>query len=173
MKGISSGGIFYSICDLTSNPLLFGISVGNHSRDHSFYFPCGLKQPFFILWNARPRKEPRIIEPPLLIDSHFWDTYWKTSHFYDYRRPRPKLWPNKVILGTFVTITKIGVLYEHYDKVTLFWAQKLFNKSLASYHLHLNLLSKKIENFGTVFLENSAVLLPKKSLMPVFDVLPL
>ena len=76
--------------------------------------------------------------PPLLIDSHFWDTYWKTSHFYDYRRPRPKLWPNKVILGTFVTITKIGVLYEHYDKVTIFWAQKLFNKSLASYLFHLN-----------------------------------
>ena len=163
MKGISSGGIFYSICDLTSNPLLFGISVGNHSRDHSFYFPCGLKQPFFILWNARPQqKEPQNNRALLLIDSHFWDTYWKTSHFYDYRRPRPKLWPNKVILGTFVTITKIGVLYEHYDKVTIFGAQKLFNKSLASYLLHLNFLSKKIENFGTVFL-NSAVLLPKKS----------
>ena len=66
------------------------------------------------------RKEPQNNRALLLIDSHFWDTYWKTSHFYDYRRPRPKLWPNKVILGTFVTITKIDVVYEHYDKVTIF-----------------------------------------------------
>ena len=56
------------------------------------------------------RKEPQNNRALLLIDSHFWDTYWKTSHFYDYRRPRPKLWANKVILGTFVTITKIGTL---------------------------------------------------------------